>query len=93
MRLTNIQSLKSIMPKIFRRLTCFCEKYGEIAELTAYLKKDKDPIRLADGSKTTLHQLIVVAGRKISLLKQLEDMLFLSEINREASRWCGGHFY
>ncbi len=66
-----------IMPKLFRRLTAFCENYNELSELVPYLKRDKDPIRLTDGSLTTLDQLIRVTGRYIQLLKQPEEMLFV----------------
>ncbi len=68
-----------IMPKIFRRLTSFCERYGEISELTGYLKKDKDPVRLLDGSRTTLDQLITVTGRVIELSRLPEEMLFVAK--------------
>lgn len=66
-----------MMPKLFRRMTAFCERYGDISELNAALKKDKDTVRLADGSRTSLAQLIRVTGRSVEMLCLPEELFFL----------------
>lgn len=66
-----------IMPKLFRRLTAFCERSGDIADLVDYLKRDKDPIHLKDGIETSLDQLIKVTGRYIQLLRKPEEIFFV----------------
>ncbi len=66
-----------IMPKIFRRIISYCENYGDISELVTYLRKDKDPVRLLDGTMTSLDQLITVTGRLVEMSKRPEEILFV----------------
>ncbi len=65
-----------ILPKLFRRITAFCERHSDIRELPAYLAADKDWVYLSDGSKTSLDQLLSVRGRLVEMKRQPEEVFF-----------------
>jgi endonuclease YncB( thermonuclease family) len=66
-----------ILPKLFRRLVVFFDKYSEFNQLGEYLTKQKDKLVLWDGTpKKSLAELMKISGRRILLKTPPEDILF-----------------
>ncbi len=66
-----------ILPKLFRRLVYFFDTKGDFAELPAYMKRNGDKLRLADGTETTFDKIVEVKGRRIKMLVKPEDVFFV----------------
>jgi len=66
-----------IMPKLFRRLVAFFDRYSDFGKLTDYMKKQRDNLTLWDGTKKkSLADLMIFDGRRIQMKTPLEDILF-----------------
>ena len=66
-----------ILPKLFRRLVTFFDRYAEFEQLTDYLKKQKDNLVLWDGTKKkSLADLMKISKRLIQIKTPIEDILF-----------------
>jgi hypothetical protein len=66
-----------ILPKLFRRLIVYFDNYPDWSELPAYMKRNGDKLRLADGSDTTFDKIVEIKGRRIRLLQRPEDLFFV----------------
>ena len=71
-----IQNDVIIFPKLFRRFVSFFNNRSNMDDFMDFLEK-KDPIELHDGTITSLRELIVVEGRRYSLLIEPEYMKFI----------------
>ncbi|RJP51466.1 MAG: hypothetical protein C4583_08680 [Anaerolineaceae bacterium] len=74
-----IQEDVTILPKLFRRLVEFCDAYADLAELPAYMARQKDNLELLnDPTRRSLASLMTfdVTGRRMSLIVPVEDIFF-----------------
>jgi endonuclease YncB( thermonuclease family) len=72
-----LQEDNLIMPKLFRRLVGFYERYSEFEKLEEYMKKQRDNLVLWDGTKKkSLADLMTFAGRRLRMNTPVEDILF-----------------
>jgi len=66
-----------VMPKLFRRLVGFFDRYSDFGDLEAYMKKQRDNLVLWDGTKKkSLADLMTFTGRRIRMKTPVEDILF-----------------
>ena len=66
-----------ILPKLFRRLVGFFDRYSDFSQLGDYLARQKDKLELWDGTKkNSLAELMKISGRRIQLKTPPEDILF-----------------
>jgi hypothetical protein len=72
-----LQEDNLIMPKLFRRLVGFYERYSEFDKLPEYMKKQRDNLTLWDGTKKrSLADLMTFDGRRMQMKTPIEDILF-----------------
>jgi endonuclease YncB( thermonuclease family) len=72
-----LQEDNLIMPKLFRRLVGFYERYAEFDKLEEYMKKQRDNLVLWDGTKKkSLADLMTIEGRRLRMTTPVEDILF-----------------
>jgi hypothetical protein len=72
-----LQEDNLIMPKLFRRLVGFYDKYSDFNKLPEYMKKQKDNLVLWDGTKKkSLADLMTFDGRRMQMKTPIEDILF-----------------
>jgi endonuclease YncB( thermonuclease family) len=72
-----IQEDVIIMPKLFRRLVSFMERNSSISDLSAYMEKTNDYLRIfGNPVQTRLDRLIVISGNHIALNTDLEQIEF-----------------
>lgn len=72
-----LQEDNLIMPKLFRRLVGFYERYSEFDKLEEYMKKQRDNLVLWDGTKKkSLADLMTFEGRRLRMFTPVEDILF-----------------
>ena len=72
-----LQEDNLIMPKLFRRLVGFYERYAEFEKLEEYMKKQRDNLVLWDGTKKkSLADLMTFEGRRLRMNTPVEDILF-----------------
>jgi len=66
-----------ILPKIFRRLTTFFQDSSDFSQLTDYLGKKKDKVKIRSTGQTTyLSKLLEIDGRNIRFAYKPEDLIF-----------------
>jgi endonuclease YncB( thermonuclease family) len=66
-----------LMPKIFRRLVGFFDRYPDFSKLQEYMEKQKDNLELWNGTKhRSLAELMKFSGRRIQMKTPVEDILF-----------------
>jgi endonuclease YncB( thermonuclease family) len=72
-----IQNDIVILPKIFRRLTCFFIKESNYDALYDYLKKTGDKVLISStGEKKKLYEIMQIEGRRIKFFEKPEDLIF-----------------
>ena len=72
-----IQDEVLILPKLFRRLVGFFDRYQDFAELSGYMVKQQDSLQLVDDPKPrSLASLMSIRGRRLKLKTPVEDILF-----------------
>lgn len=72
-----IQEDYLILPKLFRRLVGFFDRYADFAELEEYMRKQRDNLVLWDGTKKrSLADLMTFSGRRMRMKTPVEDILF-----------------
>jgi len=72
-----LQEDNLIMPKLFRRLVGFYDRYSEFDKLSEYMKKQRDNLVLWDGTKKkSLADLMTFEGRRLRMHTPVEDILF-----------------
>ncbi len=72
-----LQEDNLIMPKLFRRLVGFYDRYSEFDKLPEYMKKQRDNLVLWDGTKKkSLADLMTFEGRRLRMHTPVEDILF-----------------
>lgn len=73
-----IQEDLLLMPKLFRRLVGFFDKYSDFGKLEDYMAKQRDNLRLWDGTKKkSMADLMKISGRRLQMKTPVEDILFL----------------
>jgi endonuclease YncB( thermonuclease family) len=66
-----------LMPKLFRRLVSFFDKYADFGKLEEYMRKQNDRLELWDGTKKkSMADLMKFSGRRIQMKTPVEDILF-----------------
>jgi len=72
-----IQDSVMILPKLFRRLVGFFDRYQDFKELPAYMVRQQDDLQLV-GNPTprSLASLMTIKGRRLKLKINVEDILF-----------------
>lgn len=66
-----------LMPKLFRRLVGFFDKYSDFGKLEEYMAKQRDNLVLWDGTKKrSLADLMKISGRRLQMKTSVEDILF-----------------
>ncbi len=66
-----------LMPKLFRRLVSFFDKYSDFGKLEEYMRKQRDNLVLWNGEKKrSLADLMTFTGRRIQMTTPIEDILF-----------------
>ncbi|MBE0683393.1 MAG: hypothetical protein IH589_15915 [Anaerolineales bacterium] len=66
-----------LMPKLFRRLVGFFDKYSDFGKLEEYMAKQRDNLVLWDGTKKrSLADLMKISGRRLQMKTPVEDILF-----------------
>jgi len=72
-----LQEDNLVMPKLFRRLIGFYERYSDFDQLEGYMKKQRDNLVLWDGTKKeSLADLMTFEGRRLRMTTPVEDILF-----------------
>lgn len=72
-----IQEDVLLMPKLFRRLVNFFDRYAEFGKLEEYMAKQRDNLVLWDGTKKrSLADLMTISGRRLRMKTPIEDILF-----------------
>jgi hypothetical protein len=72
-----LQEDNLVMPKLFRRLVGFYDRYSEFSQLPEYMKKQRDNLVLWDGTKKkSLADLMTFEGRRLRMHTPVEDILF-----------------
>lgn len=72
-----IQEDYLILPKLFRRLVGFFDRYADFAQLEEYMRKQRDNLVLWDGTKKrSLADLMTFSGRRMRMKTPVEDILF-----------------
>jgi endonuclease YncB( thermonuclease family) len=72
-----LQEDNLVMPKLFRRLVGFYDRYSDFGKLEEYMKKQRDNLVLWDGTKKkSLADLMTFEGRRLRLNTPVEDILF-----------------
>lgn len=72
-----LQEDNLVMPKLFRRLVGFYERYTDFDQLEGYMKKQRDNLVLWDGTKKkSLADLMTFEGRRLRMTTPVEDILF-----------------
>lgn len=72
-----IQDNVMILPKLFRRLVGFFDRYQDFKELSGYMVKQKDNLQLIDDARPrSLASLMTIKGRRLKLKVPVEDILF-----------------
>ncbi len=72
-----LQEDNLVMPKLFRRLVGFYDRYSDFDQLEGYMKKQRDNLVLWDGTKKkSLADLMTFEGRRLRLNTPVEDILF-----------------
>ena len=66
-----------ILPKLFRRLVGFFDRYQDFKELPAYMIKQQDDLQLVNNpTPRSLASLMTIKGRRLKLKVPVEDILF-----------------
>lgn len=66
-----------LVPKIFRRLVGFFNRYSDFGKLEEYMNKQRDNLVLWNGEKKrSLANLMTFSGRRIRMKTPIEDILF-----------------
>ncbi len=66
-----------LVPKLFRRLVGFFDRYADFNKLGEYMAKQRDNLVLWDGTKKkSLADLMKISGRRIQMKTPVEDILF-----------------
>jgi endonuclease YncB( thermonuclease family) len=72
-----IQEDIMLLPKLFRRLVGFFNKYADFGKLEEYMAKQRDNLVLWDGTKKrSLADLMKISGRRLQMKTPVEDILF-----------------
>lgn len=72
-----IQDSVMILPKLFRRLVGFFDRYQDFKELPAYMIKQRDDLQLVDNPMPrSLASLMTIKGRRLKLKVPVDDILF-----------------
>jgi endonuclease YncB( thermonuclease family) len=72
-----IQEDVLLMPKLFRRLVNFFDRYADFGKLEEYMAKQRDNLVLWDGTKKrSLADLMTISGRRLRMKTPIEDILF-----------------
>ena len=72
-----IQNDITILPKLFRRLVGFFDRYQDFKELTDYMVRQKDDLQLVNNPQPrSLASLMSIKGRRLKLKVPVEDILF-----------------
>ncbi len=72
-----IQEDVLLLPKLFRRLVGFFDRYSELSQLEEYMAKQRDNLVLWDGTKKkSLADLMKFSGRRVQMKTPVEDILF-----------------
>jgi endonuclease YncB( thermonuclease family) len=66
-----------ILPKLFRRLVGFFDRYQDFKELHDYMVKQQDDLQLVNNPQPrSLASLMTIKGRRLKLKVPVEDILF-----------------
>ena len=66
-----------ILPKLFRRLVGFFDRYQDFKELPAYMIRQQDDLQLVNNpTPRSLASLMTIKGRRLKLKVPVEDILF-----------------
>ena len=72
-----IQNDILILPKLFRRLVGFFDRYQDFKELPDYMVKQRDDLQLVNNpTPRSLASLMSIKGRRLKLKVPVEDILF-----------------
>lgn len=72
-----IQDSVMILPKLFRRLVGFFDRYQDFKELPAYMVRQQDDLQLVNNpTPRSLASLMIIKGRRLKLKVNVEDILF-----------------
>ncbi len=72
-----IQDDIMILPKLFRRLVGFFDRYQDFNELHDYMVRQQDDLQLINNpTPRSLSSLMTIKGRRLKLKKPVEDILF-----------------
>ena len=72
-----IQNDIMILPKLFRRLVGFFDRYQDFKELPAYMIRQQDDLQLVNNpTPRSLASLMTIKGRRLKLKVPVEDILF-----------------
>lgn len=72
-----IQEDVLLLPKLFRRLVNFFDRYADFAKLEEYMAKQRDNLVLWDGTKKkSLADLMTISGRWLRMKTPVENILF-----------------
>jgi hypothetical protein len=72
-----IQNDVIILPKLFRRLVGFFDRYQDFKELREYMIKQQDDLQLVNNpTPRSLASLMSIKGRRLKLKVPIEDILF-----------------
>ncbi len=72
-----IQNDVMILPKLFRRLVGFFDRYQDFKELPGYMIKQRDNLQLINNpTPRSLASLMSIKGRRLKLKVPIEDILF-----------------
>ncbi|MBV6397348.1 MAG: hypothetical protein HFACDABA_02962 [Anaerolineales bacterium] len=72
-----IQDSVMILPKLFRRLVGFFDRYQDFKELPAYMVRQQDDLQLVGNPMPrSLASLMTIKGRRLKLKVNVEDILF-----------------
>jgi len=72
-----IQENVIILPKLFRRFVAFFLRRSDFDEFINYLKSNKDPVKLYDGTSSNLHELLDHDDQYYGLPIKPEDLTFV----------------
>lgn len=72
-----IQENVIILPKLFRRFVAFFLRRSKFEEFIDYLKSNKDPVKLSDGTPSNLHELLDHDDQYYGLTVKPEDLTFV----------------
>lgn len=72
-----IQDSVMILPKLFRRLVGFFDRYQDFKELPGYMIRQQDDLQLINNpTPRSLASLMTIKGRRLKLKVNVEDILF-----------------